>query len=633
MGKLRQQAASIYIGGIILLGSIALLGAMFEWESHDPLRFYSFLIAASLASVLKVRLPGVTGAVSVLAIFVLVAIANLSLSGAMILGSVAMLVQCTWQTKIRAKPVQVAFSVSAHAIAIYISSWSFHAFPHWNQLPKLALLAGVFYVTNTFPVACVIALTEKKSILKQWSEYRWALAFYVVGCSMAWLVSTVPNSVQWELPIICLPLVYMVHRSNRVHIDHVEQLNKHMSEMNGLHLRTIEALACAIDAKDHNTHDHLQRVQFYAMEIGKELGLSELELDALCAAATLHDIGKLAVPESIISKPGKLTRAEFEKMKIHPVVGAEILERVNFPYPVVPIVRAHHERWDGNGYPHGLQGEEIPIGARILTAVDCLDALASDRQYRRALPLDEAMARVALEAGTAFDPEVVRVLQKRYRELEVQAKSLVSEPKPSLSVDIKIARGAAPAAGFESSAPARPSNVTPMIHPVARARNAAAQEIAGQLSPRESLAVAALRVEAVAGYDAIGFCALEGDTLRPKYVAGDDRRALSSLVVSQGEGLIGWVAESAQPILNGNPAVEPGYPSDGSLASALAIPVCDSEGVLGVMALYRKQNDAFAGEELVAVLELSPAIAAVFARLNQDPSSSAAQIDTLAQLA
>src|ERR1019366_4935820 len=97
------------------------------------------------------------------------------------------------------------------------------------------------------------------------------------------------------------------------------------------------------------------------------------------------DIGKLAVPEHIISKPGRLTPEEFKKMQIHPVVGAEILATVDFPYPVVPIVRAHHERWDGSGYPHGLKGEQIPMGARILAAVDCLDALASDRQYRRAL--------------------------------------------------------------------------------------------------------------------------------------------------------------------------------------------------------------------------------------------------------
>ena len=132
--------------------------------------------------------------------------------------------------------------------------------------------------------------------------------------------------------------------------------------------------------------------------------MSPEELDALQAAALLHDIGKLAVPEHIISKPGKLTPEEFEKMKIHPLVGAEILEEVKFPYPVVPIVRAHHEKWDGTGYPFGLAGEEIPIGARILSAVDCLDALASDRQYRRALPLDEAMKIVEDESGKAFDP-------------------------------------------------------------------------------------------------------------------------------------------------------------------------------------------------------------------------------------
>ena len=136
------------------------------------------------------------------------------------------------------------------------------------------------------------------------------------------------------------------------------------------------------------------------------------------AAALLHDIGKLAVPDHIINKPGRLTPEEFEKMKIHPIVGADILERVAFPYPVAPIVRAHHEKWDGTGYPDGLKGEEIPIGARILAAVDCLDAVASDRQYRKALPLDEAMKLVVEESGTSYDPKVVEILARRYRELE-----------------------------------------------------------------------------------------------------------------------------------------------------------------------------------------------------------------------
>src|SRR4029078_1680165 len=184
----------------------------------------------------------------------------------------------------------------------------------------------------------------------------------------------------------------------------------------------------------------------YAREIARELGLSREQQEALQAASILHDIGKLAVPEHIISKPGRLTPEEFEKMKIHPIVGAEILERVQFPYPVVPIVAAHHEKWDGTGYPKGLSGEGIPIGARILAAVDCLDALASDRQYRRALPLDQAIKVVMEESGRALHPRVVQILSRRYVELEKMAQS----PNPHrkrLSTEIKIGRVEPPGAG------------------------------------------------------------------------------------------------------------------------------------------------------------------------------------------
>ena len=300
----------------------------------------------------------------------------------------------------------------------------------------------------------------------------------------------------------------------------------------------------------------------------------------------LHDIGKLAVPEHIISKPGKLTRAEFEKMKIHPVVGAEILERVEFPYPVVPIVRSHHEKWDGSGYPHGLKGTEIPIGARILAAVDCLDALASDRQYRRALPLDEAMAKVVSEAGTAFDPAVVRALHARYQELEARAKATRVDPPPSLSKDIKITRGSAPAAGFEAEALTEiqaPAN--PVAH--ARALRRKKEESVTHLPAtgicslqwEEALAVAAIRIQRFIAYDAIALWACDENMVHVKFVGGDHRAGLAGLGVRLGEGLIGWVADVGKPILNGNPAVEPGYaPGVGTrgLSSALALPLVNS---------------------------------------------------------
>jgi len=629
---MRDLMPRIYLWAHIALGSAALLGGLARWECHDPLRFAAFLVTAALASALKVRLPGLTGTMSVSALFVLVGIVNLSLSETLVVGAVSLLVQTVWGVKVRPRFVQVAFNVANTGTAILLSTLVLHyTHAQLGELASLAFLAVTYFAANTVPVACIIGLTEKKSILAVWRRYRGMLPFYVVGCSMAWLVGTVPHGVQWELPIICLPLVYLVHGSNRSHIDHIEQMNQHMLEINGLHLRTIEALACAIDAKDHTTHDHLQRVQLYAVEIGKDLGLSAQELEALRAAATLHDIGKLAVPESIISKPGKLTRGEFEKMKVHPVVGAEILERVNFPYPVVPIVRTHHERWDGNGYPYGLKGAEIPIGARILAAVDCLDALASDRQYRRALPLDEAMARVASEAGTAFDPEVVRVLQKRYRELEALAKTITSEPKAPLSVDIKIARGSAPAAGFENEAPRRPANVA-SIHPVTRARNAGGHEISGGLAGREALAVASVRIDALVPYDAMTFYSCENGLVLPCFVAGEEQRGLGSLRVAQGEGLVGWVAETAKPILNGNPSVEPGYPTDGRLASALALPLTSNGGVVGVLALYRREQDSFNAEDLVALLNVCPSVASVLSGVELQSVDSDSLL-ALAQLA
>ena len=631
----RKRFAYLHVAAHIAIGAAIILWALLNWQSHDQLRFFSFLGAALLASVLKVRLPGVTGTVSVNALFILVAIVNLNLPEAVVLGALSIFAQSTWRPKNRLKPVQVLFNVCSLATAVYVTA-RVYDYSH-SRLPEpaaLGLVALSYFFANSFPIAGVIGLSEGKRVFAVWAGCRWLLPYYVVGASMAWLIGTMPHSIQWELPIICLPLVYLVHRSNRTHMNQVEQENKHVVEMNSLHLRTIEALALAIDAKDHTTHDHLQRVQLYALEIGKDLGLTEVELDALRAAAVLHDIGKLAVPEHIISKPGKLTRAEFEKMKIHPVVGAEILERVEFPYPVVPIVRAHHEKWDGSGYPYGLKGNEIPIGARILAAVDCLDALASDRQYRRALPLDEAMARVVGEAGTAFDPRVVHALEARYQELEARAKAMHVEAPPPLSKDIKITRGAAPAAGFAAE-PSPAGGHTAEMHPVARARAASANDTwsfdrsasgVGSLRSEEALAVAALRLKALVPYDAIAFYFASDGLVKAKFAIGDDHRLLNSLSVPVGEGLIGWVAEVGRPILNGNPAVEPGCGAGGatstSLSSALALPLEDSGRIAGVLALYRAAKDAFTAEELLCLSPLCAAIAPVVAERQLDNSGT-----------
>ena len=192
------------------------------------------------------------------------------------------------------------------------------------------------------------------------------------------------------------------------------------------------------------TSDHIHRVQAYAMGLARALGVTdEPTLKAIEAAALLHDTGKLAIPEHILNKPGKLTPHEFETMKTHVDIGADILASIDFPYPVVPIVRAHHEHWNGKGYPRGLRGEEIPIGARILSVVDCFDALTSDRPYRPALTDAAALEIIQQGRGTMYDPVVVDTFARVYREI-----APASLPQPKLDALLTSIRGtAATAAG------------------------------------------------------------------------------------------------------------------------------------------------------------------------------------------
>jgi putative nucleotidyltransferase with HDIG domain len=432
----------------------------------------------------------------------------------------------------------------------------------------------------------------------------------MVGSAIAGLINFLNGHIGWQASLLVLPPIYLVHRSYRLYLGKLEAEKTHAEKVSSLHLRTIEALALAIEAKDQTTGEHLQRVRIYAMELARELKLTEDEKEALQAASVLHDIGKLAVPEHIISKPGKLTPEEFEKMKIHPIVGAEILEQVDFPYPVVPIVRAHHEKWDGSGYPNGLKGEEIPIGARILAAVDCLDALASDRQYRRALPLHEAMAKVVSEAGISFDPEVVKILERRYVELEKLATEQPLQAPPKLSTDIKVERGLAPDAGFaeEQKSLADPEKNEDQIACMVAARreietlSEVSFKLGDLLTLDDLLSLLATRVKHVVAHDSMAVFVVRNKTLVPEFVSGENFRLFSALRIPVGEGLSGWVAQNSKAILNGNPSVEPGYLKDptkySTLRAALAVPMQGSCGVVAVLALYRSGQDVFTRDEL-----------------------------------
>jgi putative nucleotidyltransferase with HDIG domain len=416
--------AKAFIAVVIAAGLASLLQAAVHQSSKNIAEVICYLGIAILASRLRVTLPGITGTLSVNFLFILVGVAELSYAEAMTLGAFSMLAQTIYPN--RPSAIQLTFNVCAGSLSTAFAYVVYH-----NALVNeiigsrpliLCLAASIYFIVNAGSIAAVISVSEGKPLRKILVDcYLWSFPYYLLGAGIAGAIGWFNQEFNWETSLLFVPAMYLIYRSYRLYLGKLEDEKRHVEEIANLHLRTIEALALAIEAKDQTTHDHLQRVRIYAIEVAKELGMKGAELEALHAAALLHDIGKLAVPEHIISKPGRLTPEEFEKMKIHTVVGAEILERVRFPYPVVPIVRAHHEKWDGSGYPYGLKGAEIPIGARILSAVDYLDALASDRQYRRAMPLNEVMQRLSEESGKSFDPKVVDVLAKRYRSLETLA--------------------------------------------------------------------------------------------------------------------------------------------------------------------------------------------------------------------
>ncbi len=450
--------AKLYIATVLTSGALSLSFAMAGWNCSDPLHYACQLAIALVASGLKVKLPGILSTMSVSYVFVVLSMMEFSYPETVALACMATAVQTLWRPKNRPQVLQLAFNIASMAIAVSTGYGIYHLLPGGSQaLPVRVGLAAIgYFLTNTLSVAGVVSLTEGKSLRRIWKEcYFWSFPYYLVGDAIAGLISICNHSLGWQTTFLGLPVVYVIFRSYRLYLGRLESEKKHAQEIAALHLRTIEALALAIEAKDENTHEHLQRVQVYAVELGKKAGLEESYLQALRAASILHDIGKLAVPEHIISKPGKLTPEEFEKMKIHPIVGAEILARVQFPYAVVPIVRAHHERWNGAGYPDGLKGEEIPIGARVLALVDCFDALASDRQYRRALPLEEAMRHIAGESGRSFDPALVRILEQNYQEWE-KAAWANDAPGSRLSRDVRISNGKAPGAGLQQGGEPQP---------------------------------------------------------------------------------------------------------------------------------------------------------------------------------
>jgi diguanylate cyclase (GGDEF)-like protein/putative nucleotidyltransferase with HDIG domain len=617
-------AGRLFIALIGLAGLAGMAATFRGWSPEPQPRFVVYLILALAISGMKVSFPGAQGSISSSFVLVMLSLMELTLPQTLFLAVASVAAQNCWRAKGRVKLVPLLFNMACVVLAVLAAIWVYRK-PWFMNLPEGELLrltlAGVtYFIANIVPIAIVVALTEGQSIqtvIRSFSD--WTFCYYLVGVSLAEIMHRASGRLGWTFTLALLPPVYLIYRSVRLYFGKMEQEKTHAESMASLHLRTIEALATAIEAKDECTGDHLRRVQVYSLELAKHLGLSSDEVNALQAASILHDIGKLAVPDFIISKPGKLTPEEFEKMKVHTVVGAEILEQVAFPYPVAPIVRSHHEKWDGSGYPDGLKSENIPIGARILSAVDCLDALASDRQYRRALPLEEAMDYVAGLSGRSFDPQVVDILKANYREFERLAQSTPLR-NHRLSKDLIVVRGDAPDAGYEKSASLSGDGAQTAGDAIATARQEMraivdlAMDLSKSLRMEDILSILAERLKQLVPYDCLAVYVRERSVLKARYTSGLNSQTFAALEIPVGHGLSGWVVENGKAIVNGNPAVEPGYAEAsgqlGALNSALSIPLGDGVDQLsGALTLYRVEKDAYTADHLRILLAIKGDIA------------------------
>lgn len=612
---------------LVVAGAIAsVYSASTQSSSHASgqwVHFLVYLLAILLSSGMKVALPKTESTMGVNFPFILLGILEMSPLQAVILAAASVIAQCRFRVVKPFTLVQILFNVANVTTATVLACVAYTGclkLLNGEVTPALAVASTVYFAATSAPVTIILAWESEVSPLAEWrQEYLWYTPFYLVGAMLAATANFVGIHFGWLTSLLLIPMVYIVYRAYCGQMAIVRDRERHAQETEALHLRTIEALAMAVEAKDTNTHRHLMRVRIYVTELGKALGLDKPTMQALTSAALLHDIGKLAVPEHIINKPGKLTPEEFEKMKIHPVVGADILERINFPYPVVPIVRGHHEAWDGSGYPDGLKEEEIPIGSRILTAVDCFDALASDRPYRKAMTTDEAMAFVKKRAGVQFDPAVVTLLEQHYPRLEELAREEIERGMKPLKTDVFIERGAAPGNGFEpepaktaeasASAEAQPASALNLIAAASQEAKSLfelSRILGTSLTAGEISAMISRRLQPLIPHDSFAVYLKQEEGMILLFSDGRFSEAYSGEPIPVGEGLSGWVAHSGRPIINGNPTVEPtffrGSPLFTANSSALSIPLFDLRGaVFGALTLCACGNAAFSRDHLRAL--------------------------------
>jgi putative nucleotidyltransferase with HDIG domain len=598
--KQLKPSARIYIALVIIAG-LAVISDSVHRLVVEPVsnRWMVLALLTLLTASFNLKAPSINAYVSVSEAFVFASVLFFGTPA----GTGTVLVECLvislWTRTPGRTLYRLLFNLAAPSVAIWTSGTAFYWLsgiqPYsrtFTPLPTLFLpflaFTALYFLVNSSLVAFAVALEKNQSPTQVWwKNFAWLSVNYFSGAYVAALIVTYTKQLDFSALAIIVPLLMVSYVTFRTAIGRAEDSYRHLAELNRLYLSTIETLAMAIDAKDQITHGHIRRVQSYAVGLAKSLGITDDRLlKAIEAAALLHDMGKLAVPEHILNKPGKLTPAEFERMKLHASVGAEMLSGIAFPYPVVPIVRHHHENWNGTGYPDGIRGTDIPIGARILSVVDCFDALTSDRPYRPRLSDDDALGILLERRGSMYDPLIVDTFVRVHRDIGVE-----QNDGPAARADVSRNKA------DEALAASRKRDPITAADPIGELAFA----LSGYRTINEIAEIVAKHVRRIVPFSlsVLYLYDIQRDELIAEHVTGEERHLISELRISRGERLSGWVAANRQSILNSDPMLDLGEVSKRTtppLRSSVSVPLIANDELLGVLTLY-SANDRFADRD------------------------------------
>ncbi len=587
---------------------------------HPPAPAWLALAALTvLTGSFTVKIPGLVARLSVSEPFVFAATLWFGPPVGAVTAALDALIMSLWLLPSLKTVERVLFNVSVLVISIWLASQGFFTLsgidprnPVYNSLAEFIVPLYLFtvcsFLLNSGLVAIAISFERGQSAFRIWREqFLWLSLNYFGGASVAAVLVVYAKSMDWAIVGIIIPLLAISYLTFRTTLGRLDDANDHLTELNRLYLSTIETLAMAIDAKDQITHGHIRRVQRLAVGLAKAMGVNEeAQLKAIEAAALLHDMGKLAIPEFILNKPGKLTSHEFDVMKQHANIGADILGSIHFPYPVVPIVRHHHEAWDGSGYPDRLKGVSIPLGARILSVVDCFDALTSDRPYRQRLSVEKAIQILVNRRGSMYDPLIVDKFVEAQAELSELAEVDDAEKEAIDTIATKLRLASeAPAPAIPEVNDRLPLKALTLLRSIKPSPSGISTEDLGH--------VVSNQLAKLAGFSAIAlYCVTESEqAIKCRYADKPLADLVDSPEIPLGERLSGWVAAHRTAIWNSDATLdlsaEVAQRTDIALGSS--VPLIDNEVLVGTLTLYCRAGMEIAVEQRLLIQSVAPLLA------------------------